>query len=244
MSNWPASGAMWSESSGLIVIPGNNAERHNVEPWRTYPPNPPPCVYDVLLPSPGNGHPSPSDPSQPRNRCLIRSIRFTRGPRTSTPPAVLVLVCVHPFDYVYVTIDNQAAIGVRVKPVEEIHDATDGSIYKLLTRPMLARNKCCSFQHVTRLRIIVNGTKYVLRSDLSRFLSCGGRGSLGENLAIIFREILGRFRFLQLTGDFYKNEGDEGSLETFAEFEERLYDDFIKKINLNVITKRRRSLTL
>ena len=80
--------------------------------------------------------------------------------------------------------------------------------------------------------------------DLSRFLSCGGRGSLGENLAIIFREILGRFRFLQLTGDFYKNEGDEGSLETFAEFEERLYDDFIKKINLNVITKRRRSLTL
>ncbi|OAD52444.1 Photoreceptor-specific nuclear receptor [Eufriesea mexicana] len=64
MSNWPASGAMWSKSSGLIVIPGNNAERHNVEPWRTYPPNPPPCVYGILLPSPGNGHPSPSDPSQ------------------------------------------------------------------------------------------------------------------------------------------------------------------------------------
>lgn len=64
MSNCSARGAMWSESSGLIVIPGNNAERHNVEPWRTYPPNPPPCVYDVLLPSPGNGHPSPSDPSQ------------------------------------------------------------------------------------------------------------------------------------------------------------------------------------
>lgn len=40
MSNWAASGAMWSKSSGLIVIPGNNAERHNVEPWRTYPPNP------------------------------------------------------------------------------------------------------------------------------------------------------------------------------------------------------------
>lgn len=64
MSNWPASGAMWSKSSGLIVIPGNNAERHNVEPWRTYPPNPMSCVYGILLPSPGNDHLSPSDPSQ------------------------------------------------------------------------------------------------------------------------------------------------------------------------------------
>ncbi|KOX79003.1 Photoreceptor-specific nuclear receptor [Melipona quadrifasciata] len=47
MSNWPASGAMWSKSSGLIVIPGNNAERHNVEPWRTYPPNPPPSELEL-----------------------------------------------------------------------------------------------------------------------------------------------------------------------------------------------------
>ncbi|KAI4483021.1 hypothetical protein M0804_008076 [Polistes exclamans] len=76
------------ESSGLIVIPGNNAERHNVllsstntraYPILSYPVLANPCVYarssqvpklrgpfEELLASLGNGDPSPSNPSQLR----------------------------------------------------------------------------------------------------------------------------------------------------------------------------------
>lgn len=88
---------MWAKSSGLILIPGHSAGWHNVEsaggPSRANPraaaaapaagytrvsepvANPMWRSFEELLPSPGNGHPSPSDPSRVQAGIVVPSRR-------------------------------------------------------------------------------------------------------------------------------------------------------------------------